>query len=141
MTSVNISTKLSTTKFLWTTNGLIISYVDHKGSKGTMEVSQYLDLIESIRSGLIFGMQDTQLACAYAMVLAAKSLKDSDNKYYSNLLKICLDIETINKNYLSAIVKRMLAAGDDADGPANGKDMVVKNMVLEANLIQSENIV
>lgn len=141
MTSVNVSTKLSTTKFLWTNNGLIISYVDHKGSKGTMEVSQYSDLIEPICSGLIVGIQDTQLACAYAMVLAAKSLNYSDNKYYSKLLKICLDIETINKNNLSPIVKRMLAAGDDADGLVNGKGMVVKNMILEANRIQNENIV
>ena len=141
MTSVNVSTKLSTTKFLWTSNGLIISLLDHNGSKKTMEVSDYSDLIESIDSGLISGIHDTQIACAYAMVLAAKSLDGSNNNYYSKFLKICLDIESLNKNDLSIIVKRILSAGDAADGPVHGTDIVVKNIVLEANRIQNESIV
>ena len=32
----------------------------------------------------------------------------------------------------------MLTAGDEADGPSNGKDIVVKSMILEANRIQNE---
>ena len=141
MTSVNVSTKLSTTKFLWTSNGLIVSYIDHEGSKETMDVRNYSELIEPINSGGIPGISNTQIACAYALVLAARSLDENDNKYYSKLLKISLDIEAKNKNDLSAIVKRMLAAGDEADGPTNGKDRLVKNMVLEANRIQNELIV
>ena len=42
-----------------------------------------------------------------------------------------IDIETINKTNLSSIVKRMLSAGDDANGPVNGKNVVVKKMILE----------
>ena len=141
MTSVNVSTKLSTTKFLWTSNGLIVSYIDHEGSKETMDVRNYSELIESIKSGGITGISNTQIACAFAIVLAARSLDENNNKYYSNLLKICLDIETINKNDLSRIVKRMLTAGDEADGQSNGKDTVVKSMILEANRIQNEMIV
>jgi len=126
---------------MWTSNGLIMSYLDHKDSKKTMKVSKYSDLIQSINAGLISGTENTQNACAFAMVLAAKSLRSSDNMYYSKLLKICLDIELINKNHLSKIAKRMLAAGDDADGPVNGPDVVIKRMVIEANKIQAENIV
>ena len=141
MTSANVSTKLSTTKFLWTSNGLIVSYIDHEGAKETMDVCNYSELIESIKSGGITGISYTQIACAFAIVLAARSLDENNNKYYSNLLKICLDIETINKNDLSRIVKRMLTAGDEADGQSNGKDTVVKSMILEANRIQNEMIV
>lgn len=141
MTSANVSTKLSITKFLWTSNGLIVSYIDHEGAKETMDVCNYSELIESIKSGGILGISNTQIACAYAIVLAARSLDEYDNKYYSKLLKISLDIEAINKNDLSHIVKRMLSAGDEADGPSNGKDIVVKSMILEANRIQNEMIV
>ena len=56
-------------------------------------------------------------------------------------LKISLNIETINKTNLSSIVKRMLSAGDDANGPVNGKNVVVKKMILEANLIEKEKSV
>ena len=42
---------------------------------------------------------------------------------------------------ISRIVKRMLTAGDEADGQSNGKDTVVKSMILEANRIQNEMIV
>ena len=35
----------------------------------------------------------------------------------------------------------MLTAGDEADGQSNGKDTVVKSMILEANRIQNEMIV
>ncbi len=141
MTSVNVSTKLSTTKFLCTSNGLIFSYIDHEGSKATMYVCSYLDLIKSINSGLIQGIHNTQIACAFAIVLAARSLDKYDNKYYSKLLKISLDIESLNKNNLSHIVKRMLTIGDEADGLSNGKCIVVKSMILEANRIQNEMIV
>ena len=141
MTSVNVSTKLSTTKFLWTSNGLIVSYIDHEGSKETMDVCNYSELIESIKSGGIPGISNTQIACAYAIVLAARSLDEYDNKYYSKLLKISLDIEAINKNDLSHILKRIITAVDEADGPSNGKDIVVKSMILEANRIQNEMIV
>ena len=106
-----------------------------------MDVCNYSELIESINSGGIPGISNTQIACAYAIVLAARSLDEYDNKYYSKLLKISLDIEAINKNDLSHIVKRMLTAGDEADGPSNGKDIVVKSMILEANRIQNEMIV
>ena len=141
MTSVNASTKLSTTKFLWTNDRLIVSCIDHSGSMKTIEISDYLKLIKLIDSGLISGVGNIQITCAYAMVLAAKELDTFDNKYYSKLLKISLNIETINKTNLSSIVKRMLSAGDDANGPVNGKNVVVKKMILEANLIEKEKSV
>ena len=131
------SLKVSTAKFMWTSNELIMAYLDDNGSKKTMRVNKYSDLIQSINTGLISGTENTQNAWAFAMVLAAKSLSPSDHMYYSKLLKICLNIKLINGNHLSKIIKRMLFAGDDADGP----DTVVKRMAIEASKIQTENIV
>jgi len=139
LASLNISIKNPTINFVWEHNTLIFTCIDQKQSLQSIEFSEYLSVITSINSGLISGKTEIQIACAYACVLAAKSFVDFNNSdYCSKLLRACLDIELIDKGNLSKIIKRMLAAGDVADGPVNGNHSVIEKMALEADCIQKE---
>ncbi len=141
MTSTNVSAKLSAIKFRWSNNELIISYIDNNGLNKTINIADHLELTDIINSTVISTMEDMRIACAYAIVLAAKELNPFDEKYYSKLLKISLNIKTSNKHILSSTVRRMLSAGDDANGPVNGTDRIVQSMILEANRIHNEKFI
>ncbi len=123
----------------WTGRG-IRTLKDLPGGRGVDEMTSHLDVTEAIRSTALVGWQ-VPVAGAYACVLAARSVLDgAPHDCYTRLLYAARAVRDAapDDHELAGAVKRMLAAGDRANGPVNGTDHVVEEMEAEAARLHEE---
>jgi methylthioribose-1-phosphate isomerase len=117
----------------WTGRGIRV-LKDLPGGRAVNELASHDDVADAIRSAWLVGRQ-VPVAGAYACVLAARSTLDGDSHdCYTRLLYAARTIRDTapDDHELAEAVKRMLAAGDRANGPVNGTDRVMEEMEAEA---------
>ena len=123
----------------WTGRG-IRALKDRTDGTAVSELASHGDVAEAIRSAALIGRQ-VPAAGAYACVLAARTLLDGDpHDFYTRLLYAARAVREAapDDHELAEAVKRMLAAGDRANGPVNGTDRVIAEMEDEAALVNKE---
>lgn len=104
------------------------------------EMTCHEDVVEAIRSRTLSGAE-VSIAGAYACALAAHSiLAEAAHDCYSRLLHAALSVARAlpSDAALAGAVKRVLAAGDIADGPVNGREQVAEAIEAEAVRIHED---
>ena len=123
----------------WTGRG-IRTLKNLPGGRAVDELAGHLEVTEAIRSRVLVGWE-VPVAGAYACVLAARSILDgAPHDCYTRLLYAARAVKEAapDDHELAGAVKRMLAAGDRANGPVNGTDRVVGEMEAEAGRLHGE---
>ena len=123
----------------WTGRG-IRTLKDPPGGTAVSELTSHGDVTEAIRSAVLIGRQ-VPAAGAYACVLAARAILGGDpHDCYTRLLYAARAVREAAPDdlELAEAVRRMLAAGDRADGPVNGTGRVIAEMEAEAARVHGE---
>ncbi len=118
----------------WTYDTLRLTVWSDNGVESVWEMSSQKDVIEAIRSKSLDRLE-VPVAGAFACALAARSLlHESPHDYYSRFLNAARAIKRTSPGHagLTDAIKRVLAAGDRADGPMNGPERLVEAIEAEA---------
>ena len=105
---------------------------------GVSGIAGLADAVRAIRPG---DGRALAVAGAQACALAARLLLDEgSHDYYSRLLSAAREIERAvpDQPDLTQAIKRVLSAGDQADGPVNGPQKVADAMEAEAARIRED---
>jgi hypothetical protein len=134
VTTTKTAAKTRNRALRWTGDSLTLVEESDDDSIVIAYMGAYGDVIAAIRTGMLAG-REIPIAGAFACALAASALlHEITHDYYSRLLDAARAVERAAPGdaALTGAIKRVLAAGDRADGPANGTQGVVKAITEEA---------
>ena len=134
MTTTKSATGTRLRSFKWTGNSLTLVEGSDDDSVVIANMVTYEDVIAALSAGTL---EDGEIpvAGAVACALAARALlRETAHDYYSRLLHVARAVERAlpDDAELTDTLKRVLAAGDEANGPANGPEGVAAAMTAEA---------
>jgi hypothetical protein len=134
VTTTKIAAKTRLRALDWTGNSLTLNETAADISSVIANMATYTDVIAAVRTAVLVG-GEVPIAGAFACALAASTLlREGTHDYYSRLLHAVRAIQQAapGNAALTDAVRRVLAAGDEADGPANGHEAVAAAMTAEA---------